>query len=216
MVDVVVNHLVSQNSTPSFSAFNPFNDQSYFHPRCLITDYNNQTNVEQCWLGDDQLPLADVNTERDDVVKTYNDWIKTLVGNYSVDGVRIDTVKHVRKDFWPNFASSSGVFTIGEVLHNETSYVADYTRECKFSCLPYLADCPWLGVIDGVLDYPTWFPLVAGFQTKFGNLSTLVNVITSAQGSYKNGLFGTGSFLDNHDQPRFLSLSNDTAVWLTL
>ena len=55
-------------------------------------------------------------------------WIKNLVGNYSADGIRIDTVKHVRKDFWPDFTSSSGVFAIGEVLHNETSYVANYTR----------------------------------------------------------------------------------------
>ena len=128
MVDVVVNHLVSKNSTPSFSSFNPFNVESDFHPKCPITDYNNQTQVEQCWLGDDNLPLVDVDTEKDEIVSTYNNWIKTLVGNYSIDGIRIDTVKHVRKDFWPNFASSSGVFTIGEVLHNETDYVAGYTR----------------------------------------------------------------------------------------
>lgn len=129
MFDVVVNHLVSKNFPPSFSDFNPFNVESDFHPRCLITDYTNQTQVEQCWLGDDKLALADVNTENDEIVKTYYDWIKTLVGNYSVDGIRIDTVKHIRKDFWPDFASSSGVYTIGEVLDNETSYVSDYTRE---------------------------------------------------------------------------------------
>lgn len=129
MVDVVVNHLVSKDSPPSFSTFNPFNQESDFHTKCLITDYTNQTQVEQCWLGDDKLLLADVNTENDNIVKTYNDWIKTLVANYTVDGIRIDTVKHIRKDFWPNFASSSGVYTIGEVLDNRTSYVADYTRE---------------------------------------------------------------------------------------
>ena len=128
MVDVVVNHFVSKNSTTSFSSFNPFNEESDFHPKCPITDYNNQTQVEQCWLGDDNLPLADVNTEKDEIVSTYNSWIKALVGNYSIDGIRIDTVKHVRKDFWPNFASSSGVYTIGEVLHGDPSYVASYTR----------------------------------------------------------------------------------------
>lgn len=216
MVDVVVNHLVSKDVPPSFSAFNPFNTQSDFHTECLITDYNNQTQVEQCWLGDNNLLLADVNTENDDIVKTYYDWIKTLVGNYSVDGIRIDTVKHIRKDFWPDFASSSAVYTIGEVLHNETSYVADYTRQ---SFLAHLCSTPLIasvGVLDAVLDYPTWFPLVAGFQTQFGNLSTLVDVVTSSQGTYKNGLFGTGSFLENHDQPRFPSLTNDTAVWSTL
>ncbi|KAF9650224.1 glycoside hydrolase family 13 protein [Thelephora ganbajun] len=194
MVDVVVNHLASKDFPPPFSSFNPFNRESDFHPRCLITDYNNQTQVEQCWLGDDKVALIDVNTEKDEIINTYNNWIKTLVGNYSVDGIRIDTVKHIRKDFWPNFASSSGVYTIGEVLHNETDYVAGYTH-----------------VLDAVLDYPTWFPLVAGFQTQFGNLSSLARVITTSQSAYKNGLFGTASFLENHDQPRFPSLTNDTA-----
>jgi len=129
MVDVVVNHFASKDSPPSFSSFNPFNNESDFHPRCLVTDFNNQTQVEQCWLGDDKLTLIDVNTENDEIVNTYHDWIKTLVGNYSVDGIRIDTVKHVRKDFWPKFASSSGVYAIGEVLHNETDYIAGYTRK---------------------------------------------------------------------------------------
>ena len=128
MVDVVVNHFASKDSSPSFSSFAPFNQESDYHSKCFIADYNNQTQVEQCWLGDDNVPLVDVNTEDDGIVSTYNNWIKSLVANHSVDGVRIDTVKHIRKDFWPNFASSSGVYTIGEVLHNETDYVAGYTR----------------------------------------------------------------------------------------
>ena len=71
---------------------------------------------------------------------------------------------------------------------------------------------PLLEVLNGVLDYPGWYSLVAGFQTQFGNLTALAGVLTTSQGAYKNGLFGTGSFLENHDQPRFPSLSNDTAV----
>ena len=81
-----------------------------------------------------------------------------------------------------------------------------------FSFLWYLAHCPLLEVLGGVLDYPAWFPLVAGFQTQFGNLSALADVLTTSQRTYKNGLFNTGSFLENHDQPRFPSLSNDSAV----
>ena len=128
MIDVVVNHMVNAADPPDFSKFTPFNAQSDFHPECFVTDYNNQTNVEQCWLGDSSLPLVDLNTEDDSIVSTMNSWVQKLVSDYSADGIRIDTVKHVRKDFWPDFAKSSGVFTIGEVLHNETSYVAPYTR----------------------------------------------------------------------------------------
>lgn len=130
MVDIVVNHFGPANSSASYASFRPFNQPRYFHPECLITDYNNQTDVEQCWLGDDKLALADVDTENPWVVKTFIHWIKTLVKDYDIDGLRIDTLKHVRKDFWPAFAAASGVYTIGEVYHGDTSYVADYTRSC--------------------------------------------------------------------------------------
>ena len=128
-------------------------------------------------------------------MSTMNSWVKGLVSDYNADGVRIDTVKHVRKDFWPAFASSAGTFTIGEVLSNETSYVAPYTQ-----------------VLDGVLDYPMWYPLVAGFQTPYGNLSYLAEVFATSQSVYKNGEKFSGSFLENHDQPRFQSLTQDQAV----
>lgn len=115
MIDVVVNHLVYPSNPPTFSDFNPFNTESDFHAECFISDYNNQTDVEQCWLGDSNLPLADTNTEDDDNVSALYSWIKNLVSTYSADGIRIDTVKHIRQDFWPDFASSAGVYTIGEV-----------------------------------------------------------------------------------------------------
>ncbi|KAI0655767.1 glycoside hydrolase family 13 protein [Cubamyces menziesii] len=195
MVDVVVNHMAGTSDPPNFSSFQPFSSQSDFHAECFVSNYDNQTEVEQCWLGDKNVPLVDVNTEDADIVKTMNTWISTLVSNYNVDGVRIDTVKHVRKDFWPDFAKSAGVFTIGEVLHNETDYVSAYTQ-----------------VLDSVLDYPTWFPLVAAFQTTGGNLSALAATVQQAQSSYKKGEFMTGSFLENHDQPRFPSLTQDQAL----
>jgi alpha-amylase len=130
MVDVVTNHFGPPNSSASptsYDYFNPFNQSSYFHPYCLIHDYNNQTDVEQCWLGDANMPLADLNTENPLVFGTFYTWIRSLVQEYGIDGLRIDTVKHVRKDFWPAFAAFSGVYTVGEVYHGDTAYVKDYT-----------------------------------------------------------------------------------------
>lgn len=75
-----------------------------------------------------------------------------------------------------------------------------------------LVSNPFVDVIDGVLDYPTWFQLVPAFQTSTGNFSALAEVILKAQRTYKTGLFGTGAFAENHDQPRFASLTSDTAV----
>jgi len=102
MVDVVINH-VAATSGASFatsSAYGPFSVQDDFHPFCYIKDYSNQTEVEQCWLGDDNVALPDLNTESDTVVNYWNTWISQLVGNYSIDAIRIDTVKHIRKPFW--------------------------------------------------------------------------------------------------------------------
>jgi alpha-amylase len=133
MVDVVVNHYASvpTNTTSHFtfdySSLLPFGTETDFHSQCFIQDYTNQTEVEQCWLGDVNLPLPDVNTEDDAVVDTLNKWIKTTVAEFSIDGVRLDTVKHVRRDFWPAFTASAGVFTLGEVSCSPPAYLP-YTR----------------------------------------------------------------------------------------
>ncbi|SOV03154.1 uncharacterized protein UDID_17009 [Ustilago sp. UG-2017a] len=54
-----------------------------------------QNNVEQCRLGSNQQDgLPELNTENSYVVNGLNSWVKGLVGNYSADGLRVDTVKH--------------------------------------------------------------------------------------------------------------------------
>ncbi|KAF9467000.1 glycoside hydrolase family 13 protein [Collybia nuda] len=204
MVDVVVNHLVTvpdnsskngQDPTFDYSEITPFSTANDYHPFCLIQNYDNQTDVEQCWIGDKVLPLSDLDTEDPEIVTTMNEWIAGLVKKYKIDGVRIDTVKHVRKDFWPDFAKSAGVFTIGEILDDKTSYLKGYTE-----------------VIDSVLDYPTWFPLKTGFTSPQGNLSAITEIVVEAQKTYKNGMFMTGSFLENHDQERFQAATQDQAL----
>ena len=130
MVDVVVNHMAAASDPPDYDVYqHPFTSKSSFHRECFISDWVNQTDVEQCWLGDSKVPLADINTEDDTVVSTIKSWIKALVNDYTIDGLRIDTVRHVRKDFWPDFAQAAGVFTMGEVDHPNTSYIAEYTRK---------------------------------------------------------------------------------------
>lgn len=131
MLDVVVNHMAPLNPKVNFTDFSPpFADASAFHQRCFVaesTDPSNQTAVEQCWLGDADMPLPDLNTENPTVSGKLLDWVQNLVQKYSIDGLRIDTVKHIRKDFWPDFSKAAGVFALGEVLINDTDYAAQYT-----------------------------------------------------------------------------------------
>lgn len=61
--------------------------------------------------------MPDLNTENPHVVNTLYRWIRDMVETYRIDALRIDTVKHVRKDFWPGFVGAGGVAAIGEVLH---------------------------------------------------------------------------------------------------
>ncbi|THU96594.1 GH13 alpha-amylase precursor [Dendrothele bispora CBS 962.96] len=202
MVDVVVNHLAAIPTNTSdvypepfdYSTLQPFGGQSSFHPQCFISEYNNQTDVEQCWLGTPGNPLIDLDTENSTNVDIMNNWVKNLVSEYSIDGLRIDTLKHVRKDFWPDFASSAGVYTVGEVLIDNTTYAAPYTQ-----------------LISGILDYPTYFAVFNAFTSTSGNVSHIAEIAQQAQKQYKDP-FASGSFIENHDQPRVQSETSDQAL----
>lgn len=84
MVDVVPNHMasISSRANVDYSKLNPFNQQSYFHAPCDI-DYNNQTSIQDCWIGDNIVALPDVKTEDSTVANMWNTWIGQLVSNYS-------------------------------------------------------------------------------------------------------------------------------------
>ncbi|GJE95538.1 glycoside hydrolase family 13 protein [Phanerochaete sordida] len=209
MVDVVINHLAAPTNPPQYTSLYsaPFNTDSSFHNECFInaTDYpnppvyaGNQTRVEQCWLGDNNLPLADINTENQDLVNFWYNWVANMTKTYSIDGLRIDTVKHVRQDFWTGFSQNAGVWCVGEVLANETQYVGPYTK-----------------FLPAVLDYPTWFPLINGFMTPQGNLSAIADTVQQTQSTYGNGSYNgnvLASFLENHDQPRFGGQTQDQSL----
>jgi alpha-amylase len=48
------------------------------------------------------------------------------VSEYGFDGIRIDTIQEVPKDFWTEYAAAAGVFQMGEVYNTSAPYVADY------------------------------------------------------------------------------------------
>lgn len=194
MVDVVVNHFGSSDEV-DYSSYTPFNDGSYFHSEDFITDYNNQTLVEQGWLGDSQVPLPDVNTENGTVVSTYTEWISNLVQTYQIDGLRLDTVKHVRQNFWPGFISAADVFSLGEVLSGDPTYLSSYQ--------------PYTG---GLLDYGTYYPLLRAFLPG-GNMNEIASLTAPSYRALFTDTQLLGCFMENHDNPRF---TNSTSSDLTI
>lgn len=186
MVDVVANHMgmgaISENK-PS-----PLNEGSSYHGACEI-DYNNQGSVENCRIAG----LPDIKTEDQDIRKLLNDWIKWLVTEYSFDGVRIDTVKHVEKSFWPGFASAAGVYTIGEVFDGNPDYLAGYSDS-----------------MSGLLNYAIYYPMNNFYQQK-GSSQDLVDMHNEISSKFPDPS-ALGTFLDNHDNARWLNQKNDVSL----
>ncbi|KAG4027862.1 hypothetical protein MFRU_026g00440 [Monilinia fructicola] len=196
MVDVVANHMGSDNTaeTVDYSIMNPFNDSKYFHSVCFITDYNNQTNVEVCELGIDNYPLPDINTTHPTVRDLHTSWIKSLVANYSIDGLRVDTVKHVEQNFWPLFNEAAGVYCVGEVYDGDVGYL-----------------CPYQEYMDGLLSYASYFQLTKFFSDTSATSEDLVGQIENQNEQCKDTTL-LGSFSENHDQPRFGSYTDDLTL----
>ena len=69
--------------------------------------------MEHCRLDG----LRDFNNTDDGgpVATALYSWIKSLVANFSVDGLRVDTLPYVRPAFWRKFEPSAGVYAVGEV-----------------------------------------------------------------------------------------------------
>lgn len=197
MVDVVINHVAATSSsdfTPS-SSYGPFSATDDFHPFCWITDYTNQTNVEQCWLGDTSVALPDLNTESTTVVDYWNSWISGLVSNYTLDAVRIDTVKHISQTFWPEFVTSAGVFNQGEVLDGDATYVGPYQSNATVN--PF--------------NYPIYYPLIRAFNSTSSTFDELTAMVTTVKSNFNDPTL-LGSFLNNHDNPRFENYTSDTSL----
>jgi alpha-amylase len=145
------------------------------------------------WLGDDKLPLMDVNTENPKVMDTLQKYIAEFVSTYHIDGLRIDAAKHVDAAFWPPFCAAAGVFCIGEVYGDDMGYAASYQTE---------------KIMDSILGFPLYYGITAGFGTPMGNMSHFVDIANQVLTAFPHPEL-LGNFIENHDLPRFRNATVD-------
>ncbi|MEV6375002.1 pullulanase-type alpha-1,6-glucosidase [Micromonospora musae] len=142
--------------------------------------------------------LDDLWTERPEVVqgltKVYGDWI----GKTGVDGFRLDTVKHVNLDFWPQFsqgveraaerAGKKDFFMFGEVYSADPEITSEYVRR---------------GGLPATLDF-AFQEAARGYTAGAGSAKALADVyarddLYAARDTDANRLT---TFLGNHDMGR--------------
>lgn len=189
--------------------------ESLFHNNGLIEDYHDARQVELGELSG----LDDFRTESDYVrsrmAEIYQFWIQQA----DFDGFRIDTVKHVEMGFWQTwcpairaFAAARGktnFFMFGEVYDGSEAKCGSYTGFKSGGAF----------LLDSVLDYPLYFEMKSVFARAEGNTSQIEEHYDAIPANYDPAAQRSlVTFLDNHDQPRFLSHSqaNDNLARLRL
>lgn len=196
MLDVVINHLTANqtNDTVDYGLFPaPFNTEAAYHQPCSI-DFANQSSIEDCWLVANAPPvLADIKSENSTVIDSMINSVVSLVKEYNIDGIRLDTARHVPKQYLAQFQDAVGVFVTGEALNQSSVYASQYQ-----------------GPLDSVINYPLWYIIGDTFmgRTTFDYLAAEV---TSEQAMFPDANVWT-TFLDNHDQQRFASREGDDIV----
>ncbi|EEA22046.1 hypothetical protein TMatcc_008531 [Talaromyces marneffei ATCC 18224] len=202
MVDVVANELAysigqtnmtADNTTIiDYSAFAPFNQSSDFTSYCPILDWSNATESTHCWLGYEGVATPRIKTTEPTIASTLDQWIADLVGTYDIDGIRIDGAKQIESSFFHNFIESAGVYAMGEV----------YDGDAKFLC-------GYQSLTSGLENYALYGKIIEAFTA--GKMADLVAMVGAMRQACHSPQY-LANFIENQDNPRFASLTQDIAL----
>ncbi|KAJ6084537.1 glycoside hydrolase superfamily [Penicillium sp. IBT 16267x] len=199
MMDTVINNMayMTNGSDPAtsidYSVFTPFNNADYFHPYCLISNWNNYTDAQLCQTGDNEVALPDLYTEHADVQNLLLNWTRDTMSTYSIDGLRIDAAKSVTPSFLRIYSDEIGAFMTGEVMDSSASTICDYQTN-------YMGSLP---------NYPIYYSMLDAF-TK-GIVSELVDQVQTMK-TLCPDVNALVSFSENHDVERFASFTDDISL----
>jgi alpha-amylase len=176
-----------------------------FHNYGDIDNYNNSQEVVLGWLDG----LNDFRTEtpyvRTNMAAIYEYWINQI----GFDGFRVDTALEVDQGFWQSFcpaihsyAATNGntnFFMFGEADSGSETMVAPYTGTEDGGPFEF----------DSVVDYPLYDNAIQSvFATATGATFLIQNHYNAVDTYYDPASrMQLVTFLDNHDNPRFLSTS---------
>ncbi len=152
--------------------------------------------------------LNDFRTEtpyvRSNMAAIYEYWINQI----GFDGFRVDTALEVDQGCWQTFcpaihacAATNGntnFFMFGEAFSGSETTVGSYTGTEGGGPFKF----------DSVLDYPLYFAVNSVFARASGATSLIQNHYNAVAANYDPAAqMQLVTFLDNHDNPRFLSTS---------
>jgi alpha-amylase len=176
-----------------------------FHNYGDIQNFNDTNQVVLGWLDG----LNDFRTEspyvRSNMAAIYEYWIQQI----GFDGYRVDTALEVDMGCWQtfcpaihSFAATNGntnFFMFAEADNGSESVVAPYTGTADGGPFEF----------DSVVDYPLYDNAIQSvFASASGATSLIQNHYNSVDSIYDSASrMQLVTFLDNHDNPRFLSTS---------
>ncbi len=179
-----------------------------------VTMYHNRGNTT--FTGEDSqygdfFGLDDLFTERPEVVTGMEDIYRTWIGDFGIDGFRIDTMKHVNDEFWQQFgpgitdyAHSHGkpdFFMFGEVALDgsgpeQKAFTSHYSTHDK---------------MQSVLDFP-FQDAARTYVSRQGSAKALASFFENDDWytDADSNAYQLPTFLGNHDMGRFgFFLKND-------
>ncbi|WP_108670090.1 alpha-amylase family glycosyl hydrolase [Peribacillus acanthi] len=182
ILDFVVNHV-----GPNHPWVNDASKKNWFHEKQPISNWADQKEVENNWLFD----LPDLNQENPETRKYLLDAAKWWIEETDVDGYRLDTVKHVPKDFWNDFSKEvksvkEDFYLLGEVWHDDLRVVSSYQDTG----------------IDGFVDFGQNEHLRTAFAKPDNSLGWLFTSLERNMAFFDRPNL-LGNFMDNHDMTRF-------------
>ena len=137
--------------------------------------------------------LPDFDQSNPEVTAYLNRFINYWIDVTNVDGLRIDTVKHVEDAYWRQFFAAGGpgdprrVWSVGEIFSGDVSLIARYLD---------------LG-LPSAFDFPLYFAVKDNLSSSAGNLDAVAAIF--AQDNAYSDPSRLTTFVDNHDVPRFMS-----------